>query len=69
VVPDPAYSGYPFCGKVAADKPARLDGRVSEFKFQDPHSLVKFDVVDKDGRVSSWIGELRLASTLTGQEG
>jgi hypothetical protein len=37
---------------------------VTEFKFQDPHALVFFDAVDKDGKMKSWTGELGPSTTL-----
>ena len=37
---------------------------MTEFKFQDPHTLVIFDAVDKDGKTKSWIGELGPSTTL-----
>jgi len=56
-----------FALKYAADKPVTLEGKVTEFRYQDPHSFVIFDVVGNDGRTSSWTGELGPSTLLTRQ--
>jgi Spy/CpxP family protein refolding chaperone len=53
--------------KYAADKPATLEGTVTEFKFQDPHCFIVFDVVGQDGKVTRWTGELGPSTTLARQ--
>ena len=35
-----------------------LKGRVKEFHFVNPHSVVEFDVRDGSGRIQHWEGEL-----------
>ena len=57
-----------FAARYAADKPVTLDGRVTEFRFQDPHSYIFFDVVGNDGKTASWTGELG-PRTLLAQQG
>ena len=56
-----------FEAKYAADKPATLEGTVTEFKFQDPHCFIVFDVVGQDGKVTRWTGELGPSTTLARQ--
>ena len=56
-----------FAAKYAADKPITLEGTVTEFKFQDPHCFIVFDVVGKDGKITSWTGELGPSTTLARQ--
>jgi Spy/CpxP family protein refolding chaperone len=53
-----------FEAKYAADKPATLEGTVTEFKFQDPHCFIVFDVVGQDGKITRWTGELGPSTTL-----
>jgi len=53
-----------FAAKYAADKPATLEGTVTEFKFQDPHCFIVFDVVGQDGKITRWTGELGPSTTL-----
>jgi len=56
-----------FAARFAADKPVTLDARVTDFKFQDPHVLIMFEAVDKDGKGGSWTGELGSATNLARQ--
>jgi len=56
-----------FALRYAADKPVTLDGKVTEFRFQDPHSFIIFDVVGNDGKTVSWTGELGPSTLLTRQ--
>lgn len=56
-----------FAAKYAADKPITLEGTVTEFKFQDPHSFVIVDAAGRDGRIMSWTGELAPATLLARQ--
>ena len=53
-----------FAAKYAADKPVTLEGTVTEFKFQDPHCFIVFDVVGLDGKITRWTGELGPSTTL-----
>jgi Spy/CpxP family protein refolding chaperone len=57
-----------FAAKYAADKPVTLEGTVTEFRFQDPHSFIVFNVVGTDGKITSWTGELP-PRTLLEQQG
>lgn len=66
-VPSGAAAPDSFAAKYAADKPITLEGTVAEFKFEDPHSFVIFDVVGKDGRTTTWTGELAPATLLARQ--
>jgi hypothetical protein len=40
------------------DKTITLDGIVTEWKYQNPHPQIYFDVKDKDGVVAHWATEL-----------
>ena len=40
------------------DKPITMDGTVTEFVWQNPHSQVYFDVKNANGTVAHWAGEL-----------
>jgi hypothetical protein len=39
-------------------KPITLTGTVTEFKYTNPHPIIFFDIVDKDGKVVHWVGEV-----------
>jgi hypothetical protein len=53
-----------FAAKYASDKPITLEGTVTEFRFQDPHTFVIFDAAGKDGKIISWTGEMGPATLL-----
>jgi Spy/CpxP family protein refolding chaperone len=53
-----------FAAVYDAQKPLTLDGTVVEFKFEDPHCWIIFDVVGSDGRITRWSGELGPATLL-----
>jgi uncharacterized protein DUF6152 len=38
-------------------KMVTLTGTVTEFQWQNPHVYIKFDVTDKDGKVTNWGAE------------
>jgi Family of unknown function (DUF6152) len=42
-----------------------LKGIVTDFHYVNPHSVVEFDVVESDGQVQSWKGELTSPSHLS----
>jgi hypothetical protein len=46
-------------------KPVTMEGTVTEFVWQNPHSQVYFDVKSADGTVVKWAGELSSPGNLT----
>jgi uncharacterized protein DUF6152 len=44
-----------------------LKGIVTEFEWQNPHSLIHFDVTDESGKVEKWVGETNSPNTLSRQ--
>jgi hypothetical protein len=46
-------------------KPVTMEGTVTEFVWQNPHSQVYFDVKSPDGMVVKWAGELSSPGNLT----
>jgi Spy/CpxP family protein refolding chaperone len=53
-----------FAAVYDSQKQLNLDGTVFEFKFEDPHCWIIFDVVGSDGRSTRWSGELGPATLL-----
>jgi hypothetical protein len=43
---------------------AEIDGTVTEFRFANPHAIVKLDVVGEDGKVQHWTAETTSPSVL-----
>jgi hypothetical protein len=48
----------------ASESQITLKGKVTEFHFVNPHSVVEFEVKDDKGQVQSWEGELSSRSNL-----
>jgi Family of unknown function (DUF6152) len=46
------------------DKTVTVKGVVTEWKWTNPHSFLKFDAKDENGEVVHWIGEWNAPSTL-----
>lgn len=52
-------------GNAAYDnKTVVVKGTVTEWKWTNPHSFLKFDAKDEKGEVEHWIGEWNAPSTL-----
>jgi hypothetical protein len=62
-----AYAHHSIGATYDVNKEARLDGKLVQFDFRNPHSFVHLDVVDKDGKVERWAVEWGGAGALTGQ--
>ena len=48
-------------------KEVKLEGKLAQFDFRNPHSFVHLDVADKDGKTQRWAVEWGGASSLGGQ--
>lgn len=46
------------------DGNVELSGTVTEFRFANPHAILKFDVVGEDGEVQHWTAETTSPSVL-----
>ena len=46
------------------DKEVTLKGTVTEWKWLNPHSFLRFDVTDENGEVVHWIGEWNAPASL-----
>lgn len=53
----PALAHHSFAVHYVADKEIDVTGVVKEFHFTNPHGVIFFDVVDKEGQVVTWKGE------------
>lgn len=62
-----AYAHHSFAGTYIEDKSVTLEGKVVQFDIRNPHSILNFEVVDKNGKTSRWGGEWAGVSQL--QEG
>ena len=48
------------------DKMVIMDGTVKEYRWRNPHVTVVWDVKDKDGKATTWRGELASITSVMG---
>ncbi len=49
------------------DKEIKLDGKIAQFLFRNPHSFVQVDAPDESGTMQRWSLEWRSSGQLTQQ--
>lgn len=54
----PAMAHHAVGGEYDPTKPVTVTGTVTKVEWVNPHSRIYFDVVDPDGKVTSWSVEL-----------
>ena len=52
-----AYGHHSFAATYIVDKEIRVDGKLAEFMFRNPHSFVKVEAPDDSGKVQTWTVE------------
>ena len=57
-----AHHSAPVFYKV--DERVTVSGTVSEFRFSNPHAILKFEVIGKNGEVQQWTAETTSPSIL-----
>lgn len=53
----PAFAHHSFAAFFDSTKTITLTGKVTEFRFTNPHGTIAFDVTGADGKVSHWRAE------------
>src|SRR5579871_892724 len=59
-----AFGHHSFAVFFQTDKTISVDGIVTEFRFSNPHGLIRLDVPTKDGHTEVWTAETNSPSIL-----
>jgi hypothetical protein len=62
-----AYAHHSIGAAYDSSKESKIEGKLVQFNFRNPHSFVTVDTVDKDGKTERWVVEWGGASSLGGQ--
>jgi hypothetical protein len=62
-----AYGHHSIGATYDGNKEVKLEGKLVQFDFRNPHSFVHLDVLDKEGKTQRWAIEWGGASSLGGQ--
>lgn len=63
-----AYAHHSLSATYYADKEVKLDGKIVEFLFRNPHSFLQIEAPDENGMMQRWSLEWRSSGQL-GQQG
>jgi hypothetical protein len=61
----PAYAHHSFAATYFEDQTVRIEGKLVDFDFRSPHSLVSVEVADDHGKVNTWMAEWRSSARLS----
>jgi hypothetical protein len=61
------YGHHSFAATYAEDKTAKIEGKLVQFIFRNPHSFVQIDSKDENGKLVRWSIEWGGAGQLGGQ--
>jgi hypothetical protein len=62
-----AYAHHSIGAQYDVSKDVKIEGKLVQFNFRNPHSFVTVDVVGKDGKTERWAVEWGGAGSLGGQ--
>ena len=64
----PVLAHHGFAGRYDEEHPVTVMGTVVEVQFVNPHSMIFFEVTDKNGKTERWQAELGSAAQLHNTE-
>lgn len=59
-----SYAHHSFAAFFESDKTVRVTGRVTSFRFQNPHGTIALEVRGQDGSVKEWRAETNAPAVL-----
>lgn len=59
-----SYAHHSFAAFFTSDRTVRVTGRVTSFRFQNPHGTIALEVRDADGGVQEWRAETNAPAVL-----
>ena len=62
-----AYAHHSFAATYVEDKTAKVEGKIIQFLFRNPHSFLHVEAPDEDGVMQKWVIEWGGAGALQGQ--
>lgn len=63
----PLAAHHSWSGDYFLDRTITVKAKVAEFDYQNPHSLLRLEVITEAGATESWIGEWAGAGKLTNE--
>lgn len=63
----PAAGHHSFAATYREDQEGRIEGKIIQFLFRNPHSYVHVEAPDENGEMRRWVVEWRAASGLSNQ--
>lgn len=62
-----AFAHHSFAATYHEDQEARIEGKIIQFLFRNPHSFVHVEAPDESGTMQQWVVEWRAATGLSNQ--
>jgi len=62
-----AYAHHSFAATYVEDKTTKVEGKIIQFLFRNPHSFLHVEAPDEDGVMQKWVIEWGGAGALQGQ--
>ena len=67
LVAAPLWAHHSWSGDYFLDKTITVKAKVTEFEYQNPHSILRLEVTNEQGAPETWIGEWAAAGKLANE--